>query len=213
MKKSLFILIFFSVFATAYACYCQESEIEIKIDANDKIENALRDNLQQPEKVLDVIGVKEGMIIGEPGAGRGYFTLKLAKKVGSSGKIYANDINGDDLTILMKRASKTGLKNIETILGHVDDPLFPDGTLDMAIMVWVYAVLSKPVEFLKNLRKDLKEGGTVVMIVAEPEKTGSNSEIRKRENILKNIKKAGYRLSRIETFLEKDSIYIIEPGS
>ena len=105
------------------------------------------------------------------------------------------------------------VKNIETILGIEDDPLFPDGKLDMAVMVWVYAALSNPVEFLRNLKNDLKPGCTFVMIETDPEKTGSNSEIRKRENILENIKKAGYRLSRIETFLEKDSIYILKPGN
>ncbi|MCP4155273.1 MAG: methyltransferase domain-containing protein, partial [bacterium] len=93
-----------------------------------------RDFWQKPEKVLRIIGVKPGMVIGEPGAGKGYFTFKLARKVGPSGKIYANDIVDSKLDTIKTVAREKGLDNIITIKGKVDDPLFPEGTLDMAFM-------------------------------------------------------------------------------
>src|SRR5210317_2229391 len=77
-----------------------------------------RDSWQQPEKVMDVIGVKAGMTIGEPGAGDGYFTFKLSKRVGKSGKIYANDIKEDELEKIRNRCKTEGIKNIKTILGE-----------------------------------------------------------------------------------------------
>ena len=74
-----------------------------------------RDSWQKPEKVMDAIGVKPGMIIGEAGAGSGYFTFKLAKRVGDTGKIYANDISQWALNRLKNRCEREKVENIEII--------------------------------------------------------------------------------------------------
>ena len=131
-----------------------------------------RDTWQQPEKVMNVIGVKKGMVIGEPGAGEGYFTFKLAKRVGNSGKIYANDIDEFKLETIKNRAKSENVNNISTILGNVTDPLFKDLKLDMIIMVYVLHDLEKPVEFLKNIKSNLKSNAKLVILEQEPEKTG-----------------------------------------
>ena len=79
-------------------------------------QNSNRDSWQQPEKIMDVVGIKEGMIIGEAGAGKGYFTFYLSKRVGKSGKVYANDIKKDVLEKIateglreQKRARRWGI--------------------------------------------------------------------------------------------------------
>ena len=81
--------------------------------------------------IMDSVGVQPGMIIGEPGAGRGYLTFPLADKVGEKGKIYANDISRQSLDVIEKRAKREGVKNIEIIMGEIEDPLFPEKNLDM----------------------------------------------------------------------------------
>jgi len=167
-----------------------------------------RDTWQQPDKVLEVIGVKPGMVIGEPGAGRGYYTFRLARKVGPTGKIYANDIVEKDLNHIKKRAKKEGFTNIVTIKGEIEDPLFPGEELDMVFMSYVLHDLARPVPFLKNLRAYLKPDTPLVVLEQAPEKTGSSWHFWKKEKILKTLKEAGYRLERIETFLLKDNIYI-----
>ena len=166
-----------------------------------------RDTWQQPEKVLEVIGIKPGMVIGEPGAGRGYYTFRLAGKVGPTGKIYANDIVEKDLNHIKKRAKKEGFTNIVTIKGEIEDPLFPGKELDMVFMSYVLHDLARPAAFLKNLRAYLKPGTPLVILEQAPEKTGSSWHFWKKEKILKTVKEAGYRLERIETFLPKDNIY------
>lgn len=168
-----------------------------------------RDSHQQPDKVLEVIGVKPGMVIGEPGAGKGYFTLKLARKVGPTGKIYANDIAQKELDILKSKVEKEGLTNVVIIKGNVTDPLFPEGQLDMVFMSYVLHDLSKPVPFLENLKPGLKANAPLVILERDPEKYDKTSwHFWKKGKVLKTVKAAGYRLDRIETFLPRDNIYI-----
>ena len=173
-----------------------------------RLETENRETWQQPERVLEVIGIKPGMVIGEPGAGKGYFTFKLASKVGSLGKIYANDIVGSHLETIKKRARQEGFTNIVTIKGEIEDPLFPPNEMDLVFMSYVLHDLERPVPFLKNLKPSLKPGAPLVVLEQAPEKTGNTWHFWKREKILKTVQAAGYRLDHMETFLPKDNIYI-----
>lgn len=166
---------------------------------------------QPPGKVLPAIGVKPGMVIGEVGAGRGRYTVYLARGVGETGKIYANDINPKSLEYLRLRCQNEGLHNVETVLGEVDDPLFPKGALDMAFMVLTYHHLAKPVGLLKNLIRSLKPGAQIVIIDPDPVRDGDRGgrESTSVEKIRSDAARAGLRLMRIETFLEKDNIFIL----
>jgi len=166
-----------------------------------------RDSWQQPEKVMDAIGVKPGMVIGELGAGKGYFTFKLARKVGNKGRIYANDIDEEALEFIEGQIRNEGITNIETILGKVDDPMFPERTMDMVFMSFVFHMLEKPVEMMKNIKPSLKPRATVVILEVDPEKRwmGPYPENKK---IVELVTEAGYELDRIETFLGRANIYI-----
>jgi ubiquinone/menaquinone biosynthesis C-methylase UbiE len=149
------------------------------------------------------------MVIGEAGAGSGYFTFKLAKRVGKKGKIYANDISQYSLNQLKDRAELENVKNITTVLGETEDPLFPSKELDMIIMVYVLHDLEKPVEFLKNLKKYMKNGASLILLEQEPAKTG-DYHFWSQEKVLETIQKAGYHLKKKETFLIKDTLYILK---
>lgn len=166
---------------------------------------------QPPDKIMAAIGVKAGMIIGEVGAGQGRFTVHLARKVGESGKIYANDINESSLAHLRDRCQRLGLNNVEIIHGKVEDPLFPKDTLDMAFMILTYHHLAEPVALLKNLVPSLKLGATVVVVDPDPEKDRDRwgRESTSEEKITKEAGEAGFELVRTETFLEKDNIFIL----
>jgi ubiquinone/menaquinone biosynthesis C-methylase UbiE len=170
-----------------------------------------RDTWQQPQKVMDVIGIKPGMTIGEIGAGEGYFTFKLAGKVGPTGKIYANDILDRCLRTIREKSTKQGLTNIITVKGKVADPLFPETQLDMAFMCYVIHDMEKPVEFLHNLQRYLKPGAPLVILERDPIKVPSAAgHFFSREKLLRVIKEGGFTVVRTETFLEKDNIYICE---
>jgi ubiquinone/menaquinone biosynthesis C-methylase UbiE len=91
------------------------------------------------------------MVVGEVGAGWGRFTIHLARRVGSTGLIYANDIDKGALSTLEQRIKKDGLANIRIILGQVHDPCFPPRSLDMAFMINVYNAFEDPTRFLRNI--------------------------------------------------------------
>lgn len=195
-------------------------DYEVQSRRIERWEKKINEERQPPEKVMDAIGIKPGMIIGEVGAGRGRYTVHLAHRVGSEGKIYANDIDEKALSYLRERCRRNNIQNIETILGKVDDPLFPERSLDMVIMVWVYHMLEKPIPLMKNLRSSLKPGATVVIL--DPPDEEIDEEIKElkgkldpdrptiKERIEKGGAEAGFELVRIETFLPKDTIYILK---
>ena len=168
--------------------------------------------LQPPKEIMDAIGVKPGMIIGEIGAGTGRMTVWLADRVGDEGKIYANDIDRKALDHLESRCKKDNLVNVVTILGEVEDPLLPENTLDLAFMINVYHHLDMPVALVRNIIPSLKPTGILAIVDADPEKSdyGPNHSTPMKE-MLAQLDEAGYKLIRVETFLPDDNIYICRP--
>lgn len=169
-----------------------------------------RDRWQLPEKIIETIGVRSGMVIGEAGAGEGYFTFKLSPHVGEKGIIYANDIDKDALRKLEKRAAKERIKNIKTIAGKVTDPLFPNGQLDMLIMVYVFHDLARPLPFLENIKLDLKPSAPLVLVEGDPEKYYGEGHFYALDKVVELVTSAGFTLTRTETFLPRDTIFLFE---
>jgi SAM-dependent methyltransferase len=185
-------------------------------------EKSINASWNPPEKVIQVIGVEPGMVIGEVGAGRGRYTLPLAWRVGTAGKIYANDIDENALSTIRERCEQSGISNVETILGKEDNPLLPKQALDMAIMVWVFHHLDNPTPLLENLRPSLKPGAPLVIVSPkdadidlEKEAFGEIVEPGRptlRERIEAAASGAGFELKliRVESFLPGDDIYILQ---
>ena len=168
-----------------------------------------RDRLHQPNKVMDTVGLREDMVIGEVGAGSGYFTIHLARRVGESGKVYANDISRSALNSLERRKRQEGLANIETILGESQDPLLPPG-LDMVFIVNAFHDITHPVPLLNNLADSLKPGAAVIIVDRDPEKIrDSAGHFLTRAEVLEKIEEIVFQLERVENFLEHHNIYII----
>jgi ubiquinone/menaquinone biosynthesis C-methylase UbiE len=173
-----------------------------------------RDSWQQPEKVMDTIGVKEGMTIGEVGAGNGYFTFKLAARVGPTGLIYANDIDPNGLQNIKAGARQRKIEHIVTVQGEVADPLLPPGVMDLVIMVYAFHELAEPVKLLQNLKPSLKPDATLVILERDPGKIHSTSDhFYDQDKLLEVVREAGFELVRVETFLVRDNIYILRPNS
>jgi ubiquinone/menaquinone biosynthesis C-methylase UbiE len=183
-------------------------------------EMSINEKLQPPDKVMDAIGVKPGMTIGEIGAGHGRYTVHLARRVGNRGKIFANDINTNTLSLLRERCKRENIGNVETVEGKEDNPLFRQNSLDMAFMVWVFHGLDKPGPLFRNLKISLKPGASLVIIDPidseidmEREFVGEKinpNRLTIKERIEKAAEEAGYEIVRVETFLPKDYIFILQ---
>lgn len=171
-----------------------------------------RINDRQPiQKVIEAIGLKPDMVIGEVGAGTGRVTVWFAAKVGPKGMVYANDIDKESLDHLEKRCKKEGFTNVKIILGTIDDPKLPLRALDIAFMTNTYHHLEKPVELVRNLLKTLKDNGILAIVERDAERTGNYHEGTKKEEFIKQMEQAGFEVFLVDTSMREDNIYLARP--
>ena len=168
-----------------------------------------RNRVQPPDKVMDAMGLKPGMVIGEIGAGRGRYAVQLALRVGDKGKVYANDISKSALEYLKRRCKRHNIHNIVTIPGDVTHPRLPEKALDFAFMISTYHHLDDPVALMKNIVPALKPGGKLVIVERDPVRSGVPPQsCTPKKVLIRQAADAGFRMVRVETFLEEDNIYI-----
>jgi len=123
-----------------------------------------RDSEEDTSRAVESLDLRPGMVVADIGAGSGYYTVRMAKKVGPSGKVYATDIQQGMLDLLTRRVTRERLTQVVPVLGTADDPRLPPGVLDLALMVDVYHELSAPQAFIRRLRESLKPEGRLVLI-------------------------------------------------
>ncbi len=127
---------------------------------------AKRDAWQLPAEVMDALGIRAGSVVADVGAGNGYFTFRLASRVGPQGKVYAEDIRDEELAKIRERAKKEGVAQIETILGTPNDPRLPAESLDAILVVNAYHEMKEYDAMLGAMFRALKPGGLLAIIDA-----------------------------------------------
>src|SRR5689334_4901198 len=123
-----------------------------------------REAEEQPDAALDAIGVAKGSTVADVGAGAGALTWRLAERVGPTGKVYANDIQPKMLELLRRNMEQRKIRNVETVLGEVDDPKLPPGAIDLILLADVYHEFSEPQKMLRHMRLSLKPDGRLVLL-------------------------------------------------
>jgi SAM-dependent methyltransferase len=125
---------------------------------------AKRDANNEVGQLARLLALKPGMTVGDIGAGAGYHTVRLARVVGRSGAIIAQDVRPDYLANLARRVQRLGLVNVKLALGEAHDPRLPRGVLDAALLVHMYHEVAEPYAFLYNLAPALKAGARIGIV-------------------------------------------------
>ena len=132
--------------------------------AADWLDRPEREEEEAPSMLVKSLKLKSGMKVADIGAGSGYLSFMMAKYVGPTGKVYAEDIQPEMLDIVKNKAAANGQKNVEPWLGSVVDPKLPPNSMDLMIMVDVYHEFDHPYEMVKNMVSELKPGGRLVFV-------------------------------------------------
>jgi len=170
-----------------------------------------REAEEAPDRALDAIGIERGATVADVGAGAGYLTWRLAERVGTVGKVYANDIQPEMLAILRKNIEARHLTNVETVLGAVDDPKLPAARMDLVLLVDVYHEFTEPEKMLCKIRESLKPDGRLVLL--EYRKEDPNVPIRPEHKmsvveVRAEVQPEGFRFEKTLETLPRQHILI-----
>jgi predicted methyltransferase len=162
-----------------------------------ELEGPDRDVWQQPDGIMDALGIHEGSVIADLGAAGGWFTVRLARRVGPNGMVYAQDIQKPMIEALDRRVRREGLRNVTTVLGTSEDPKLP-APVDAVLIVGVYGEVAKPVEWLTNVVRSLKPGGRIGVVDFRKDGYGPGPDtLEERVDeavVIKDAQQAGLRL-------------------
>ncbi len=123
-----------------------------------------RDSVKEASTVMDQAGIAKGMSVADIGAGEGYYTVRLAQRVGPEGRVLAQDIDRDALEELGLRIERERLDNVSIKQGAEDDPHLPINSFDRVMLIHMYHEVSEPYAFLWRLRPSLRANGSVVVV-------------------------------------------------
>lgn len=136
------------------------------------LEGPDRDAWQKPDQIMDALGIADGSDVADIGAGAGWFTIRLARRVGPNGAVYAQDVQPQMLEAIRRRVAREGLRNVETRLGKGSSPNLPARILDAVLVVDVYPEVEDRITFLRNLAMALKPSGRVGIVNYKPGRGG-----------------------------------------
>lgn len=135
-----------------------------QLGANGFSSETERDSVKEAQTVMDLADIAKGMSVADIGAGEGYYTVRLAQRVGADGRVLAQDIDPDALRDLGLRIERERLDNVSIKLGAEDDPRLPANSFDRVMLVHMYHEVGEPYAFLSRLRPSLRKGGRVVVV-------------------------------------------------
>lgn len=168
------------------------------------LEGPDRDAWQKPDRIMDSLGIADGSVVADLGAGGGWFTIRLARRVGPNGLVYAEDVQPEMLEAIRRRVDREGLRNVRTIHGTDNDPRLPAGALDAVLIVEAVHEMRDPVALLRNVRLALKPTGRVGIVDYKMDGGGPGPDLENRidpETVIRHAEAAGLRLIKRETFL------------
>jgi SAM-dependent methyltransferase len=177
----------------------------------DWLERSERQVEEEPDKALDALGSLTGLRVADVGAGSGYFTVRLAARVGASGRVYANDLQPEMLKMLGARLAREDVRNVTMVQGAIDDPKLPHSSIDLVLMVDVYHEFSEPQKMLRAMRAALKLGGLLVLLDYRKEDTEVPIRFEHKMSVAEaktEVEAEGFTLASVDDRLPRQHILI-----
>jgi ubiquinone/menaquinone biosynthesis C-methylase UbiE len=168
------------------------------------LDDPKRDAYQKPQEVLAALNIRPGEVIADIGAGSGYFTFPLARRVGESGKVYAVDVSPDMILQINRRIRDLRSTNVVSVLSDADDPLLPSASVDRFFFCDSWHHIENQPKYLSQIKKLLKPRGEIVMIDFHKKELPVGPPLRMkiaREDLIRQMNDNGFRLTREHTFL------------
>lgn len=161
------------------------------------LESPDRDDWQEPDRIMDALLVADGSRIADLGAGGGWFTIRLAQRVGPNGRVFAEDVQSEMIESINQRVANQRLTNVETILGTYTDPRLPDN-LDAVLVVDTYPAFEDPVSILRHVARALAPHGRLGIVDFKRDGVGGPgpplADRADPDAIKRDAEKAGLRL-------------------
>jgi len=177
------------------------------------LEDPSRDEWQKPDLVVDSLGLKLGDEVADLGAGSGYFTIRLAREVGATGKVYAVDLDPKLLEFIERRAKEEQLDNIQTILADPNDPKLGSNSVDLIFICDVLHHINDRARYYPLLSRALRPSGRLVNIDFHKRKlpVGPPEEMKiDRKEMIKEVEPAGFNLVKEFDFLKYQYFLVFE---
>lgn len=175
------------------------------------LESPDRDEWQEPERIMDALHIADGSRVADLGAGGGWFTIRLARRVGPNGRVFAEDVQREMIESINLRIANLRLTNVETILGTLDDPRLP-GHLDAVLVVDTYPQFEDPAAMLRHVARALAPQGRLGIVDFRLDGTGGPgpppAERANPEEILRYAAQAGLHLLQAEVQLRYQYLLI-----
>lgn len=155
---------------------------------------AERDRVDEVGQVARLMGIAPGQTVADIGAGSGYYTVRLAERVGPQGRVFAEDVTPSYLAGLERRVAK--LANVTVVRGEAHDPRLPPASLDAAILVHMYHEITQPFGLLYNLAGAMKPGGRVGIVDADaiPSRHGTPPALLRCELAALGYRETGFQV-------------------
>jgi ubiquinone/menaquinone biosynthesis C-methylase UbiE len=177
------------------------------------LEGPDRDAWQMPDAVMDALRIADGTRVADIGAGGGWFTVRLARRVGPNGLVYAQDVQPQMLEAIRRRVNREGLKNVRTVKGEPADPRLAAGSVEAILVVEAYGEFPNAPALLGHLAAALTPGGRLGVIDSRKGGGGPGPLADERvdeDRVIREAEAAGLRLIRRETFLRYQYFLVFE---
>ena len=175
-----------------------------------KLEGPDRAAWQRPEQVMDALLIAEGSTVADLGAGGGWFTIRLANRVGPNGKVYAEDVQPQMIEAIRRRVERAQLKNVVPILGTESNPKIP-GLVDAVLIVDSFYEMRQPVVMLRHVADALKPTGRLGIVEFTKKGLGPGPPMEERvdpDRVIRDAEAAGLKLLSTETFLRYEYMLV-----